>query len=301
MKKFLVVIAILSALCLVFCACGKTDESKDNTTVDSSVSEENNESSAPDGGYAGLANPVVEYTSLEEINKIVGVNLVHPAAMGVSDESFCVINGDIAQYKFTIAGREYTFRAADEDKKGDISGVYIDGSPAFENETADYSIKSDAEYYAGRFLVDDVQYVICVADDGSFSEADFDSILLENRNIIISEVSDEGYTSLLGSYQDKTSMRATAEVKPSDKNEVSIDVNWSSSADSNDRWLILAEMKGNKLTYDADDIFHYQTRDGSDPVLVNDSKEGYFEFVNSELRWTGSNSEATNGCVFVMA
>ncbi len=301
MKKFLVVIAILSALCLVFCACRKTDESKDNTTADTSVSEENTEASAPEDGAIGLANPVVEYDSLEKINEKVGVNLVHPAAMGVSDESFSVISGDIAQYKFTIAGREYTFRAADEDKKGDISGIYIDGSPAFENETADYSIKSDAEYYAGRFIVDDVQYVICVADDGSFTETDFDSILLENRNLIISQVSDEDYTSVLGSYQDKTSMRATAEVKPSDKNEVSIDISWSNSADSTDRWFILAEKEGNKLTYDADEIYHYQTKDGTDSVLVNDSTAGYFEFVNSELRWTGSNSDATNGCVFVMA
>lgn len=301
MKKFLVVIAVLATLCLVFSACGKNNESKESTNPDTSVSEESTEPAAPESGLDGLANPVVEYDSLEKINKLVGVNLVRPAAMGVSDESFSVISGDIAQYKFTIAGRDYTFRAADEDKKGDISGVYIDGTPAFENETADYSIKSDAEYYAGRFLVDDVQYVICVADDGSFSEADFDSILLENRNIIITQVSDEGYTSLLGSYQDKTSMRATAEVKPADKNEVSIEINWGNSADSTESWFITAEIEGGKLTYDADDIYHYVTNGDSKPELVNDSAAGYFEYVDSELRWTGSNSDSTNGCVFVMA
>lgn len=301
MKKLLVVISILAALCIVFSACGKTEAENETSAADTSVTDSAEESTASDEYMEGMPNPMVEFNSLEEINKKVNVNLVRPAAMGVSDEVFNVINNEIADYKFKIAGRDYSFRAAHKDDDEDISGIYIDGKTAFEGNEADYSIVSGEGYYVGRFFVDDVQYVLSVADDGTVSDVDFDSICLEMRNLIITQVSDEGFTSLLGSYQDKVSMRATAEVKPADKNEVFIEINWGNSADSTESWYITAEIEGDKLVYDADDISHYVTNGDSNPELINDTAAGYFKYENSELSWTGSNSKLTNGCIFVMA
>ena len=93
MKKLLIVILAL-VMSLQFIACfAEGNEDKANEPV-------------------GMPNPVVEYDSLEEINKLIGVNLMHPAVMGVTNERFSVINNSVAQYVCEINGLEWTFRAA---------------------------------------------------------------------------------------------------------------------------------------------------------------------------------------------
>lgn len=134
-----------------------------------------------DEGFAGLANPMVGYESLDEINGIAGTNIVHPGIMGVTDEAFFVINGGasapIAQYDYKAAGYEFSLRGA---KTGeDFSGLYADGASLFGEceEDADLEIAAYDGGRAGRWSKDGVQYVFYAK--GNIEEEQFRGICEE--------------------------------------------------------------------------------------------------------------------------
>ena len=73
-----------------------------------------------------LANPMQEKSSLEEINAAAGTDIQRPLAFELSNEQYFLINTDIpvADYRFSIGGNNYTFRASKSVE--DISGVHGD-------------------------------------------------------------------------------------------------------------------------------------------------------------------------------
>ena len=73
-----------------------------------------------------LVNPMEEKSSLEEINAAAGTDIQRPLAFELSNEQYFLINTDIpvADYRFSIGGNNYTFRASKSVE--DISGVYGD-------------------------------------------------------------------------------------------------------------------------------------------------------------------------------
>ena len=73
-----------------------------------------------------MVNPMQEKNSLHEINVAAGTDIQRPLAFELSNEQYFVINTDIpvADYRFSIGGNDYTFRAAKTTE--DISGVYGD-------------------------------------------------------------------------------------------------------------------------------------------------------------------------------
>ena len=103
--------------------------------------------------------------------------------------------------------------------------------------------------------------------------------------------------SLLGSYQDSVSQRATAEVGKVDDNTVEIEIHWSSSAENSDEWIIKAKIDGKKLTYDENDFTHFSIT-GETSTIVENEPAGYFEVKDGKLAWTGSGVDATATCVF---
>ena len=128
-------------------------------------------------------NPIAEYGSLEEINEIVGTNLVGPGVMGKTDQQYFVVNGgeySIAEYRFTLNGTEFAFRAAPVTE--DISGIYGDNGPVFEGQE-DEAIVSTADCRAARWYEGDVQYVL-VAKDAELEEERFVIMVDELKGLV---------------------------------------------------------------------------------------------------------------------
>ena len=174
MKK-LVAILLCLMMVLSLAACGKEA---------AAPTEDNGEATGNEPtADVGMANPWVDYGSLEEINDAVGCNLCKPAAMGVSEEHFAV--GDMgeykmAQYNFSICGYAYTFRCAPVTE--DISGLAYEevekafaepGSGEVETVVVPDTLK------AARWMTIDGQYVLSVADNGEMDEETFAGIAQE--------------------------------------------------------------------------------------------------------------------------
>ena len=159
MKKLLfLALALLLTLALVSCG----EEEKQETV--------------------GMANPMVSYETLAQINEKVGVNMMKPGVMGVSDEAFFVVGETVAQYNFKVAGYNYTFRAANQ--KEDISGVWVDGKTVFDGNTEPFKIVTSETSKSCQFFVGDTQYVVTVDDEGKMEESNFEAICDELKTTV---------------------------------------------------------------------------------------------------------------------
>lgn len=272
-------LALVMSLLLVTCIAEEIDENDD--------------------GPFGKLNRVVEYDSLEEINTIIGVNLMHPAVMGVTNERFSVIDDTVAQYVCEINGLEWTFRGAyitDED----ISGMY--------SEYSGYALNSDLSLYTDRFYMDrffdgERQYTIVVMDpitaDGDvfLDEETFSNICMELELIQKLHMDDP----LVGDYRDTVSKRVTAIVERRG-DAYNIDVNWSDSAfEYNHRIIYGAVREDDKLSYYGEEIVRYTYDAEGNETSCNatgSDNPGWFEIKDGMLYWTGSAYEENRACVF---
>lgn len=170
--------ALLLCFVLLFALCACAKESAD-------IKE-------PEGGNSPAINPCREYSSLDEINAIVGGNLMHPAVMGVEDKAFIVIDcGDykIAEYQFNVAGFDYSFRCAKENK--DISGVYMggEGTAFADGNTDEMQINCGSEYKCARWFDGDMQYVLTLDDaENAMTQDNFESIATELMQLSTGEI-----------------------------------------------------------------------------------------------------------------
>lgn len=179
MKK-LVALLLCLVLVLSLCACGKSEPAAE----DDPEPEVTDNADAQEEGMVGMQNPMTEYTSLDDVNKAVGGNLCGPAAMGVSDEAFFVIDGGsykLGEYRFKMNGCEYCLRCAKTPE--DISGVYLSGGEgtAFGEAAEDdgIQINSDDEYKCARWFAEDMQYILTVNDGGAIEQDTFESVASE--------------------------------------------------------------------------------------------------------------------------
>lgn len=153
MKKLLV----LLTLCLLLTGCSKEKEE---------VIEE------PTGGTVGVIFDHKEYETIEEMNEAAGTNIVSAAVAGKSDETFGVISGNLAQYKFKVNGEEWCIRAS-KDIENDISGLYYDN---FTFEKNQEFVGYNDDVYMHRFFFNDIQYVIILdVKDKEISMSYFDN------------------------------------------------------------------------------------------------------------------------------
>lgn len=149
MKKFIVVMAV----CLLFAGCSKKEE--------------------VDEPMMGIANPMVGYDNIDQLNEKVGGNIKR--IENAENEQFFVISNTVEEYNFTVDGLEYTIRFT-KDKENDISGYYINGKTAFEGVTENWAVNGDAESKLCRVLTDEGQYVIYICDNGALEEESFNEI-----------------------------------------------------------------------------------------------------------------------------
>ena len=298
MKKIIAMV-LIAAVIAAFCGCGKETESAASveaaTTAAGSAAKTGTAESAP----AGVPDPVVEYGSLEEINKAAGVNLMRPAVMGVSEERFSVIDGKIARYVCDINGREWTFSGAcvtDED----ISGIFDERIVFVPGE--DYGIYAN-EFYLDRFFDGDRQYTIVVKDpvsaDGEIllDGETFSNCCMEMRSIQQQHMDDP----LVGDFQNPADERMVLYVERRG-DEYTMSVNLNVSESELRCWTMQGAVKdGDRLTYRGEEIGCYTydaegNETSSDVTAANNL--GYFEIKDSRLYWTGAAQEECRSCVF---
>ena len=247
----------------------------------------------------GMPNPIVEYASLEEINTMIGVKLMHPAVMGVANERFSVISNTIAQYDCEINGLEWTFRGAyltDED----ISGIYHEFNEFTPDQ--DFTLYTN-EFYLERFFDGDRQYTIVVMGpvsvDGEvlLDEETFSNICMEFESIQKQHMDDP----LVGDYEDTVSQRATAIVERHG-DVYNIIVDWADSESELNRWVMYdAVPEENMLTYQGEEIGHYAyDAEGNETSceVTATNNIGWFEIHDGMLCWTGAAQEECRSCVF---
>ena len=170
MKKFFAMLLCL-LMVLSLAACGEEE-----------VAPEESNPFENDGTVdgIGIANPWVEYDSLEEINAEVGCYLCEPGVMGKSNEHFAVCDmGEykIAEYQFTLGGNRICFRCAPVTT--DISGVNDETVQKAFAEPCDGTIDTvttDTMKLA-RWATLDGQYVLMVADNGEMGLDSFEMIV----------------------------------------------------------------------------------------------------------------------------
>ena len=292
MKRMLA-LALAAMMVLCLCACGEKPAQQPETE---------------EPMIDGMPNPMVEYGSLDEINDLVGSRLVHPAVMGVSDEKFFVTDcGDfqLADYRFTVNGVEYTFRSAPVTQ--DISGYYVGEGTAFADGAHDGIEYAEADgAQLARWFTIDGQYVLSAKN---MADADTFALVAEELSAMtfpgMSETEYETYyAGLAGQYYDSYSQRAVMTVEADGADGVKIIVDWSSSASENTEWTMTARLtEDGLLSYNDCACSNIVTaEDGTQTVeIVSTDGEGWFTFDGDKLCWTGAADENCVNCVFEKA
>lgn len=279
MKKLLTVLFTI-LLVLSLCACGKKEEPE---VI------ENNEQE-PDAS-ATLANPMVSYDSLEEINKKAGVNIISPGVMGKDNEQFFVIGDKIAQYDFELNGNSFTIRGA-YDTENDISGIYDENNVFDPN--SDSTVYTN-DYYLERFFDGDRQYTVVVDKPEDLDEVNFSDICFELESIMKSHNDDP----VVGDYQDLSNTNNTAFVeRRGDTYFIVVDVVYSNNESKS--FLMEATKDGDTLNYAGESITFINVDENGGEIIADGASNnlGSFTFEDGILRWTSASEEYLEKLVF---
>ena len=130
-----------------------------------------NQNRTENGENVQIANPITDYDSLAEMNAAAGTNI--KAAEGVTGETYSVIAGDeydIADYRFTYNGNEYTVRAAVTTDS--ISGYYTANGTLEDECDYDEVIEREGIWFV-KWMNGDEQFILM---GDSVSQSDFEKI-----------------------------------------------------------------------------------------------------------------------------
>ncbi len=256
----------------------------------------------------GLPNPITERASLEEVNRLCGTALCHPAVMGVTDEVFQTIECEgytLAQYNFRINGYAYCFRGA-KNTSDDISGVYLNGANAFGE--ADFERLSYAQgegMKLARWFIGDVQYTVCIEDPDAVMDSEtFHLIAEEFRDYTQIDFDSDLMPSALpvGVYWDRVSQRAWMNVELGQEGQTQVTVHWADSAEAYTQWTmtLYAEEDG-RLSYDdcAARFITVNEEGKETAAIVYDKQSGYFTLKDGVLYWDGAIDDSCKSCEFV--
>jgi len=260
----------------------------------------------PETEDSQVVNPVVEYSSLEEANAVLGTSL---SLLGGSEEAFAVINEETAQYTFTKNGVPFTYRANPYTYE-DISGLYLEDGLAFDNfhpgNDEPFHYLCNDQYKIGRwFTTSQTQYVLAAEDNGSLSEEDFLAMVLECQKVTGLMKSNEYYDNLAGSYYDDNGHNATMEVVSCGYEGVIITVLWNNSAATKDCWTMDAQIDDATGLLAYSDCLHQLitfAEDGSETrETLEENIAGYFSYdeETGHLLWTGA-EEGCEEAVFIL-
>ena len=249
-----------------------------------------------EGGKTGLANPMVEYESLSEINKAAGTALAK-ADGTVTDEAYFVIGETLADYRFTADGVDYTYRGSK--RKDDISGLWVDGKTVFANEEpgADPVIFAGDGFVTMRWFADSVQYVLTARGDG----VTFDAVSDRMFGFVAETVPDgPAYRALEGTYGEANGLRYALYAGYTGT-AVRIIVFRSDSETEATYWTMQCRFDdGGRLAYaDCRCVNESVDADGNySDAVVYENGEGFFTVENGSLLWTGAADEENKPCIF---
>ena len=279
MKKIIVIIALIALL--ASCAIAET---------------------------VGMANPMTEFASIEEVNAATGLNLTSPGIMGVIDTVYATIDcGDyvIGEYQFNVNGYDCFLRGALVTDI-DISGWYVGETTAFDGEM---DAAEDGIYYVttsdtklARWFNIDGQYVLGVSDNGDYDMTTFMGIAEELADMTNSGVTASDLTaiadSLVGSYEDETSQRAAMDIAYDENGALVAIVSWSSSAEETTIWTMT-------LTVGEDGTINYtdglrETYVGETVTTDEENQAGFFTIdEEGAVCWNGAPEESCVDCRFL--
>ena len=132
-----------------------------------------NPSETENGEDVQIANPITDYASLDEMNAAAGTDIKAAKADGVTSEAYSVIAGeeyDIADYRFTYNGTEYTIRAAVTTDS--ISGYYTANGTLEDECDYDEMIEQDGIWFV-KWMNGNEQFILM---GESASQSDFESV-----------------------------------------------------------------------------------------------------------------------------
>lgn len=245
-------------------------------------------------------NPVKNYSSLEELNKDAGVNIVKPATMGITNETFLMGDNQTAVYMFELNGNKFYVRAC-RDLENDMSGIFINNKPAFDGVTDKVAYAEGQGYRVCRMILGNKQYSFGLLMNEDTTDEYFENAAMEYKDQMIQEVSLPIVNELIGTYQDSTSQRANAVVtRADDINRINIDITWSSSAEEYEEWICECVVDMGMASYKQ--IKHIKNtvdEQGNTTLETNDEVyDGYFSITDNKLYWDGSGNNQTSSCVF---
>ncbi len=284
MKKHIAVLLSLCLLLLALAACsGQQGEEE----------------------LASMENPITEYASLDEINEIGGGSLMHPAVMGVSDESFFVIDcGDykIEEYRFSVNGTPYVYRFADN-LLTDISGIYADGGQLFAGGAdKGTEFKEFDGGKAARSFNMDGQYVLIVEDKGQMEMETFQAIAEEMFSLAEMEDDyDAAAEAFVGDWHEQIAGRGQMSVTTTGS-QVDFLVHWSNSAAEMWIWEFSGTVDENGVIEYADGLktSHLFDEEGNETLTtLSESNSGRIWLdENDQLHWIDDESGNEEGSVF---
>ena len=247
----------------------------------------------------GMPNPVCERGSLDEINALAGTALVHPAVMGVTDESFCTITGSdcvIADYDYTLAGYRWCFRAGAVIAY-DLSGVYINGMPAFGEPKEGIEFAEGEGYKLARWFTLDGQYVLSVADNGEMDGETFYGIAEEMYDLTNPAMSKKElklfYAAMAGDWQEEIAQRASMTVTAEGGDFVRIVVQWPNSYAETVRWAMNARLAEDGLLCYSDcckSVITYTDEENFTETVVYENGSGFLSLSpeDGKIYWNGA-------------
>lgn len=267
MKRLLCILWTL-LVCLTLCACSNE---KEQEVINEPV---------------GMANPVVEYSSLDEINEKIDVKLLKPLDVEVTNERFSIIDNRIAQYECEMYGRQWTFRAAHISDE-DISGMYSEYNQFEQNQ--DFRLYVN-EFYLERYFDGDKQYTAVVlepiTEDGELllGEEIFGELCLDLELIQKYHMDDP----FVGEFRSEKDERMVIYVERF-ADEYNIGINLNLSDYETICWTVYGTSnEDDKLKYQTIEYGHY-IYDSEGNFTTNEeetlNQEGYFELNNNILHW----------------
>lgn len=245
---------------------------------------------------AAKAKSVKNVSSLEALQNQTGAKFTTPGVMGVSNQSYTISDYGtykVAAYKYTVGDKKCQVLFS-SNLKEDISNYIIDGQTAFASSSGeDEIIKTNVAL--ARWFTTDGQYVFIYeansVDKSLYREAVNDAKEASRGR------SAGGDASIEGNYTDSNSQRATLTVTTSGKTST-FTIIWSSSATETSKW-VMHVTKGEDGLYNYSDCKKVSVTDGVETTVYSNGN-GYFEYSNGKLLWTGASEDSCKNCVFVI-
>ena len=277
MKKNICLVLLLM-LFLVGCS------SKENITPESGENSENT---------IGMANPIKQYSTLDDINEITKCHITIPSTLPINNVLYSTITDDTAQVQFEYLNHKWTVRGS-HDTSIDLSGIYTDENVFEEGQDSTVYLN---DFYIERMFTEGQQYTIVMDKPDTNDQELFSTVVWDIMKATKNACDPNG---LAGNYADSVSQRATMEISKFD-NQYEIIVQWGNDATSFKEWVMSGTFEKDKLTYKGESIATYVTDSNGDVNVIDQTESnnvGQFEIKEGRLYWTGAAEEMCKTCIF---